>query len=501
MINNFDSFSPNTPVIVGVGFSQVKSDNPLDCPEPYQMMLNAIRDAAADAGDSELPTQIESIAVQQGSWKYKNPGKLLAEALGCGEAKSILADLGVLQLMPLFELCQAINEGQQHVGVVVGGESRYRDLRSQITQQPVADTLQSEDTPAPDVYYQIPDAFCSELETQRGIWAPGEFYAIAESALRYSQGISIETHRDKLAALYSAFSRIAARNPHAWLQQALSAEEIRNPSAKNAMIAFPFTKRMISQWNVNQAVAIIVCSLGRARELGLNQQHWIFPLSGALTRHVVPLVQKRQLHTHPGAVLTGERALALAGVSIDEIAAADVYSCFPSAIQSAKQDLKLPDSCPLSVTGTMAYAGGPYNHGALDAVARMVEVLRAESDVTQRRIGLVSNISGMFGKHGVGLFSNCPNPQGYACDDVTPAIAAIEIPIPVDGNYTGPATVVGYSVMYNKAEISHAIAYCDTPQSTRTVVRTSNKDLAERMTREEFCGRTIQVQADGDFYL
>jgi len=68
----------------------------------------------------------------------------------------------------------------------------------------------------------------------------------------------------------------------------------------------------MSQWNVNQAVAIIVCSAGKARELGLNEAGWIYPLAAAQSRHVVTLAQKEHLRTLPGTVLTGERAMALA---------------------------------------------------------------------------------------------------------------------------------------------------------------------------------------------
>ncbi|MCP4214811.1 MAG: hypothetical protein GY765_09145, partial [bacterium] len=54
---------------------------------------------------------------------------------------------------------------------------------------------------------------------------------------------------------------------------------------------------------------------------------------------------------------------------------------------------------------------------------------------------------------------------------------------------------------YNKADISHAIAYCDTPEGKRTVVRTGNITLAEQMMAEEFIGKKVQVLAEGDFCL
>jgi hypothetical protein len=80
---------PNTPVIIGVGFCQVKTEDALACPEPYQLMVNAVKDAARDAGSNDLLSQLESISVEQGMWDYRNPGKLIADAIGCPDAKSI----------------------------------------------------------------------------------------------------------------------------------------------------------------------------------------------------------------------------------------------------------------------------------------------------------------------------------------------------------------------------------------------------------------------------
>jgi len=490
---------PHTPVIVGVGFHQERSDDPLESSEPYQLMVRAVRRAAEDAGSEGLLARIESISVPQGMWQYRNPGKLIAEAVGCPSARSVIADLGVLQLTLLSDLCRAIAAGEQEIGVVTGGEAQFRELRSMITRQPVSDTRQPEGTPLPDVHHTSPDPFCSDLEGQRGLNVPVEFFAIIESALRYHEGLGIEEHRDGLARLYSAFSAVAAANPHAWRCEPMSAEEIRNPTARNAMLAFPYTKRHCSQWNVNQAVAILVCSVAKAEQLGLKPEGWIHPLAGVESKHVVVLAQQRQLHSHPGTVLCGERALALAGVTIGDITAAELYSCFPSAIRSFARDLKLENACPLTVTGAMPFAGGPFNHFSLEGVARMVEILREGG--AKRRIGLVSNLSGIFGKQACALLSNLPTEDGYRYEDVTAAVAERDVPLPLNGDYVGPARIVGYTVVFQGAVPSHAIAICDMPAGERTVVRSDDGALLESMTREEFCGRVIQVVVGGGFSL
>jgi acetyl-CoA C-acetyltransferase len=98
----------------------------------------------------------------------------------------------------------------------------------------------------------------------------------------------------------------------------------------------------------------------------------------------------------------------------------------------------------------MPFAGGPFNSFSLEGVARMVEVLRGgeRSDGSERRIGLVSNLSGIFAKQACALFSNLPNADGYRYEDVTAAVAARDLPLPLDGDYVGPATIVGYTVVF-----------------------------------------------------
>ena len=322
---------PRTPIIVGIGFAQEKLDDPTASLEPYLLMAEAVRRAAADAGSDALLGAIESISVPQGMWEYRNPGKMIANALGCPAAQSILAGLGVLQLQLISDLCNAIAAGERDLGVVTAGEAKYRRLRSTITGQPVADTA-ADDLPPPDVHQTSTDMWCSDLESRRGLTTPVEFFAIIESALRYQRGLDVERHRDELAALYAGFSRVAAENPHAWKRDPVDAKTIRNPSAKNPMLAFPYTKLHASQWNVNQAVAILVCSAERARALRLDDARFIYPLAAVQSKHVVAPAQMRELHRRLGTVVVGERALALAGVTRNDLAAAELYSCFPAAL-------------------------------------------------------------------------------------------------------------------------------------------------------------------------
>ena len=71
--------------------------------------------------------------------------------------------------------------------------------------------------------------------------------------------------------------------------------------------------------------------------------------------------------------------LEMAGTSVADLDYVDLYSCFPSAVQVAAHELGLPvgvESRPLTVTGGLTFAGGPWNNYVTHAIATMVEVLR-----------------------------------------------------------------------------------------------------------------------------
>lgn len=483
----------NTPVIVGVGFEMNHADHAKDCPEPLELMLSAIKDALIDCGSADAASQLESIAVQQGMWEYSNPAAYLASALNCESAQTELSDLGVLQLTPFFELCYRIADGQQSIGVLVGGEAKYRELRARINGEEVANTSMPEGTPAPDVHYQSQDPFASDVEARAQIFMPVDMFAVIESALRKHERLGVDEHRDHLAEMYAGFSEIAASNEHAWHREPLSASQIRNAEGKNSMLAFPYTKKHNTQWNVNQAVAIIVCSVAKARQLGIDERKWVYPLSAARSNHVVCLAQQASLFSHLGTRRIGEQAFSLAQLAPADVDMAELYSCFPAAVQSFAFDFNLPEECPLSVTGSMAFAGGPYNHSALDGVARMTEVLREQRD---QKIGLVSNLSGVFGKTGVALLSNKPGNTSYGFADVSEEVAAMDRPLPTNPDYHGEAEIIGYTVSFHDNQPIRALVYCDLPNRQRTVVQSSDAELMHNMMEEEWVGRSIQINPD-----
>ena len=63
----------------------------------------------------------------------------------------------------------------------------------------------------------------------------------------------------------------------------------------------------------------------------------------------------------------------------------------------------------------------------------------------------------------------------------------------------GPATIAGYTVLYLGGVPVKGIVVCDLPDGRRAVAASEDRDLAEAMTREEFCGRSVVVAEGGGF--
>ena len=104
-------------VLAGVGICH-------DHVDPTELMTRAVFAAADDAGSRLLLGQVQQIAIPRGTWSEKNPGSVIAQRIGAGEARTIIADVGVPQQTLISRTLEAIRGGRLSVAVVVGGERR-----------------------------------------------------------------------------------------------------------------------------------------------------------------------------------------------------------------------------------------------------------------------------------------------------------------------------------------------------------------------------------------
>ena len=83
-----------TPVLVGIAQNEQRPVDPKASKEPLALMLEAVRAAAEDAGAPALLTEASSVRVVRGMWPYKNPARVIADAIGCPEAETRLSQFG-----------------------------------------------------------------------------------------------------------------------------------------------------------------------------------------------------------------------------------------------------------------------------------------------------------------------------------------------------------------------------------------------------------------------
>ncbi|MFK7978125.1 MAG: hypothetical protein AB8C02_18475 [Halioglobus sp.] len=477
----------NTPVIVGVGIENQKLPDPTAAKNASELMTDALHKAAADAGTDQLIKECDYIMVPQGMWAYQDPGKILAQATGATKAKTLFAQIGILQQTLLGEAAQRISQGTADIVVVAGGEARYRQLMADINLIEVSDCVQ---TSQPDEVLTPDEEMWLEAESNAGLAMPVGFYALLEVAKRYKSGMSVEKHRDYLGNLYSRFSEIACDNPYAWKPERIDADAIRNASEKNKMLAFPYTKLHNTSWNVDQASALIYCSVEKALELEIPREKWIFPRCSVESNHMINVSQRQDLAHSTGAAQAGARCLELAKLDISEIDYLDLYSCFPIAVQAYADALGAPSTKDYTFTGGMPFAGGPLNNYVLQSTCLLVELLRKKPGSH----GLVSSVSGLMTKQGFGIFSTEPCEDGFQRDDVTAAVAKLEPGIEIIESYSGTATIIAYTVLYQNGEPWRLVAICDTDDGKRAIAVSEDDHLKAIAMKDELCGKIASIK-------
>jgi acetyl-CoA C-acetyltransferase len=487
---------PRTPVVVAAGQVEQRTDDLAAALEPVALLAEAARAAQGDSGSDRLLGAIDTVAVVHIlSHRYPDPGRLVAADLGIEPARTIATDDGGNYPQALLNrACAEIAAGGSDAWLI-GGAETWRTRQAARSQGTRLDwTTQDDDvTPTELVTNALP--LSHEGEWARGVVLPASIYALFENAFRAEHGWSIEEHRDRLAALYAGFSEVAVANPHAWIREPWTAEEIREPSARNRMVGFPYTKVMNANNAVEQAACFVVTSVGRARDLGIPSDRWVFPWAGSDAHEHWFVSHRASLGRAPAIGIAGRAALGLAGVGVDDLAHIDVYSCFPSAVQIAAEEIGLPSDRPLTVTGGLSFGGGPWNDYVSHSIATMVGRLRDDAG----SVGLVTGNGGYLTKHSFGVYSTEPPAQPWRHarpQDQVDALPRRELAEVVDG----PVTVESTCVMHDRdSRPDAAIVAVLLDDGRRAWGTTADTDAMKRMITEETAGAPGHLAPDGAF--
>jgi acetyl-CoA C-acetyltransferase len=495
---------PRTPVIVGVGQAMQRTLDPAEAVEPVALLADAARGALADAGAA---LRVDTVAIAEIiSWRYPDPGALLARAIGIEPRTTIVTTTGGNSPQMLVNrLGTAILAGEHDVVLLGGVECMYSRRRARrIDPKAWLDWTQADDPPCPNV---VGDARpgSSQYEMAHRALAPTQVYPLLETAIRHAEGHDVATHQRAIGDLWSHLAAVAATNPHAWSPTAYTADEIRTQSPENRMVCFPYTKRMCANLDVDQAAALVLCSYEAAVAAGVAKDRMVFPQAGADAHDHYFVTEREALGASTAIGIAGRAALDAAGVGLDDVARFDLYSCFPSAVQLALASLGLRgpdrgDTRPISVTGGLPYAGGPGNNYVGHSIAAMVDACRTDP----ASFGLVTALGWYATKHSVGLYASSPPAAGFRAVDPGRTQRAVDAGPRREpaGLVDGPGVVEATSVAFDRdGAPTIGILSVLRDDGRRALANSSDADALLAMCDDAWEGRTVTLRADGDTNL
>ena len=486
--------NPRTPVLVGYGqVNYRESAAPENTPEPIDLMVAAAREAA----DSRVLEAVDSIrVVNLLSVRYRDPALLLGRRIGADRFSTRYSGIGGNVPQTLVNgACVDIQQGHADVVLVAGAEMWRTRTRFRANGQRLGHTEQDDSIPMPEGSDEnVPMA--GPAEDRIGLDRPAYIYPMFEQALRISTGEPVDEHRKRIGGLWARFNEVAVQNPHAWIRKPVTAEDIWQDGPTNRMVSWPYTKLMNSNNMVDQSAALILTSVEAANRLGIPTDRWVYPYAGTDAHDTYAISERHELHRSPAIRIAGARALELAGLGIDDVDYVDLYSCFPSAVQVAAAELGLPvddPARPLTVTGGLTFAGGPWSNYVAHSIATMAEVLTAHPG----KRGLITANGGYLTKHSFGVYGTEPPPSEFRWEETQSAVdqeptrtAAVD--------WEGVGTVEAWTTPFDReGRPEKTYLSVRTPDDRRTLALITDATTAAATVDEDIGGAKVTVAADG----
>lgn len=449
----------NTPILVGCACLTDEATPAAQGRSPYDLIAEAARRALADCGAPAIASMIDTVALLR---SYADTSHRFASRLGgsTNGPKSVAQRLGLKANryiytwnggnMPQYlvnQFAEEIARGETRAVLITGGEA----LRTQLgVERAALDVSWAEDPGGQPELVGDPRRGWTDHEDRHGMRAAIAMYPLFENAIRGQRGRTPNQHLQAIAQLMARFAAVAAKNPLATRREGWSAERLATIDQDNRWIGYPYPRYMVSNAFIDQAAAFIITSVGVAREAGIDPSRWIY-LHGCADGHDQWYTSERSdLYSSPAMQAASRLAFDMAGKKVEDMQFLDIYSCFPSAVEIACQELGLSENDPrgLTVTGGLVYFGGPGNSYVVMSICEMMQRLRG----ARGAFGLVTANGNWVTKHSYGIYSTTPFEGKWEREapavlqaklDALPTAPFTEIP-------EGAATVETYTVMHDK---------------------------------------------------
>lgn len=473
---------PRTPCIIGVAQHTARGG----APEPLDTWEQVARSAAADAGAPAAVERLDSIqVVYSQSWQYDDPPGRLAARLGAEAGHRVYSGIGgtTPQLL-VHDACDLIERGDADLALVVGAEAlATRRALKKAGEKPAWTHRHPGNPPFP-----FDDPFHpSELAHQ--LFEAWLTFAVFDIARRAHTGVAPDDHRRAIGELFAPMTEVAAHNSQAWFPVARTAAELMGVTADNRMVGYPYTKWTVSVMDVDMGAAVLIASTEQADALGVADERRVYLRGHAYASDPVYVAERPELWRSPGMAEAGRAALAAAGVGIDDIAHLDLYSCFASSVEFARDALGIAssDHRSLTATGGLPFHGGPGSGYMTHAIAAVVAKVRNDPG----SFGMVSGVGMHMQKHVFGVYSSEPG---------EPDVGARPRPSepverrPIEASYEGQAAVAAYSVVHGRGGAAESgLAVCDLPGGARAYARFDDPDLLAEAEQTELVGAAVTL--------
>lgn len=494
------------PVLVGCGQLTDKRP-PEEASTPIELMAQVARAAAADAGPGQLLLdQIDTITAlgltvdspESGSGAagmVRNVPQSVCNALAIDPAEKKYTHAGGnTPQMLVNHYAEKISLGDASAVLLVGAEA-LNTMLSRLKMGLDLDAWMDDAGGEPDMLGDSRPA-ASDHEMGYGMQTPAVTYPLFENALRGKYGLSLEEHRRKLGALFQRFNAVAAANPLSWFPTPRSAHEIATVSESNRYVGFPYTKFLNAVIQVNMGAAVILTSVAKARELGITDDRMVYLHGCADANDIWNVSERVNYYSSPAIHTMGQKAFKMAGKTVDEIDYFDLYSCFPSAVQIACDELGIAhdDGRGLTVTGGLPYFGGPGNCYVMHSIATMMDVLRGNPG----KFGLLNANGWFITKHSMGIYSTLPVKGAWRREPPANYQQAIldEVHPPFTETPAGRATIETYTVIFGRQGVERALVIGLLGDGTRFIAETpDDEQTLHKMIEREVLGAGGTVTA------
>jgi acetyl-CoA C-acetyltransferase len=489
-----ESVDPRAPCLIGWHQQTWPKSVDVDAPEPLDMWEIVSRAAAASATSSaDVISEIDSAQIVYcQSWPYDDPVARLSDRLAMSPRHSVYSGIsGTTPQVLVSDAATAILRGESDLALITSAEALDTKKKFRKRGERAAWSFRDpEKRPFPFEAPFVP------AEVAHEVFQAWLTFAMFDNARRAHRGIGLDEHRKQLAEMWHEFSTIAALNPNAWFPIERSVDEIETVTPSNRMVGYPYSKYMVSIMDVDMAAALIVASHAKADDLGVPDDQRVYLRGWSYATDPQAVAGHRDLWRSPAMAAASTEALGGAGVGIDDVAHLDLYSCFASSVDFARDVLGLTttDRRALTITGGLPYFGGAGSGYMTHSIAAMADTLRSDPG----SLGAVSGVGMHMTKHVYGVYSTTPGPlRPPDTIRIQNKLDAIGEPTIVD-TYEGPATVAAYSIAHDAAGPDFGVVIVDLPGAdTRAYAKIADADLMVDAETNELVGRTVSLTTDG----